>query len=73
MEMTRPLPAEARSDGRLIAWLTVIGLLAAANFYGNATASPPKNAVFQWSTVANQGVFIVIILPVGSSMIWVTR
>lgn len=64
MEVTRPLPAEARSDGRLIAWLTVIGLLAATNFYGNATANPPKNAVFQWSTVANQGTFIVILLAI---------
>lgn len=64
MELTRPLPAEARSDGRLIAWLTVVGLLAAANFVGNATESPPKNAVFQWSTVANQGTFIVILLAI---------
>jgi len=64
VEMTRPLPAAARSDGRLIAWLTIVLLLAAANFYGNATESPPKNAVFQWSTVANQGTFIVILLAV---------
>jgi len=64
MEMTRPLPAEARSDGRLIAWLTVVGLLAAANFYGNATESPPRDAVFQWSTVANQGTFLVILIAI---------
>ena len=64
MEMTRPLPAEAHSDGRLIAWLTVVGLLAAANFYGNATESPPQDAVFQWSTVANQGTFLVILIAI---------
>jgi membrane protease YdiL (CAAX protease family) len=64
MDVTRPLPAEARSDARLIAWLTVVGLLSAANFYGNATESPPDNAVFQWSTVANQGTFLVILFAI---------
>ena len=64
MDVTRPLPPEARSDARLIAWLTVVGLLSAANFYGNATESPPDNAVFQWSTVANQGTFLVILFAI---------
>jgi uncharacterized protein len=65
VEVTRPLPAAARSEGRLIAWLTVIGLLAAANFYGNAVGSgPPKDAVYEWSTAVNQGVFEVVLLGV---------
>ena len=64
MEMNRPLPPEARSDARLVVWLTVVGLLSLANFVGNATESPPKNAVFQWSTVANQGTFLIILFGV---------
>jgi membrane protease YdiL (CAAX protease family) len=62
--VTQPLPASAQSEPRLVAWLTVVGLLSLMNFVGNATSSPPKDAVYQWSSVVSQGIFLLVLLAV---------
>lgn len=44
-------PAAARSEARLAAWLTLIGVLSLLNFLGNASADPPDDFVYRWSSV----------------------
>jgi membrane protease YdiL (CAAX protease family) len=63
--VTRPLPAAARSDGRLVAWLSIVGLLALANFVGYATGGkPPKNYIYLWSSAVSQLIYLVILFAV---------
>ncbi len=38
-------PPGARSTNRLVAWLTVVGLLTVANYAGRAAAGPPEWAI----------------------------
>lgn len=45
-------PAAARSDGRLVAWIALVGTLSLLNFVGNAGADPPDDFVYLWSSVA---------------------
>jgi hypothetical protein len=57
MDVTaQDLPPAARSDARLAAWLTVVGVLALTNFIGNAESDPPDDFVYLWSSAASQAV-----------------
>ena len=49
--MTAALPEGARSDGRLIAWGTLVAVLTAVNYAGNLTsgADDRRDAVYTWS------------------------
>ena len=50
--MTDP-PRPARSDGRLVAWLALVGLLIFVNYYGRATVgAPERDVLYRWETVA---------------------
>jgi membrane protease YdiL (CAAX protease family) len=54
------LPAAARSDARLAAWLSLVGVLAITGFID--TSKPPKDFVYLWSSVVAQAVYIVFLL-----------
>jgi membrane protease YdiL (CAAX protease family) len=54
------LPAAARSDARLAAWLSLVGVLAITGFID--TSKPPKDFVYLWSSVVAQTVYIVFLL-----------
>jgi len=65
MEVTaEQLPPAARSDARLIAWLTIVGVLALTNFIGNAERDPPEDFVYLWSSAASQLVYLVVMLAI---------
>jgi membrane protease YdiL (CAAX protease family) len=54
------LPAAARSDARLAAWLSLVGVLAILGFVD--TSKPPKDFVYLWSSVVAQTVYIAFLL-----------
>jgi membrane protease YdiL (CAAX protease family) len=58
------LPPAARSDARLIVWLTVVGVLALTNFIGNAEGDPPEDFVYLWSSALSQVVYLVVMLAI---------
>lgn len=65
MDVTaQDLPPAARSDARLAAWLTVVGVLALTNFIGNAESDPPDDFVYLWSSAASQAVYLVVLLAI---------
>ena len=44
-------PQSARSDGRLAAWLTLIGLLTFLNYAGRFASGPPeRDVLYRWET-----------------------
>ena len=56
-------------SGRLLAWLTLIGVQVAINYTSRATqGEPDRNAVYEWSTVAGglllYAVFMLIVLAI---------
>jgi uncharacterized protein len=63
-----PLPAAARSDGRLAGWLTLVGVLTLANFVGNTESGPPKDFVYLWSSavaaLVQYAVMLAIVLAI---------
>jgi hypothetical protein len=58
------LPPAARSDARLVAWLSIVGLLALTNFIGNAESNPPKDFVYLWSSAVSQAIYLVVLLAI---------
>jgi uncharacterized protein len=60
----RELPPAARSDARLAAWLSIVGLLALTNFIGNAESNPPDDFVYLWSSAISQAIYLVVLLAV---------
>ncbi len=65
MDVTaQELPPAARSDARLAAWLSIVGVLVLTNFVGNATSSPPEDFVYLWSSALSQGAYLVVLLAV---------
>jgi membrane protease YdiL (CAAX protease family) len=65
MAVSRPLPAAARSDTRLVAWLTIVFLLAAVNFGGYESGGrPPKDYVYLWSSAVSQFIYLVILFAI---------
>jgi CAAX protease family protein len=58
------LPPAARSDTRLVAWLTIVGLLAVTNFIGNAESNPPEDFVYLWSSAVSQAIYLVVLLAI---------
>lgn len=56
-------------NGKLIAWLALVGVQIAVNYASRATqGEPDRNAVYHWSTVAGSlllyGVFMAIVLSI---------
>ncbi len=62
-------PNPARVNGRLLAWLTLIGAQILLNYVGRATqGKPDRNAVYHWSTpiesIVYYGIFMALILAI---------
>jgi membrane protease YdiL (CAAX protease family) len=65
MDVTaQELPPAARSDARLAAWVSIVGVLALTNFIGNAEDNPPKDFVYLWSSALSQGIYLVVLLVI---------
>ncbi len=65
MDVTaQELPPAARSDARLAAWLSIVGVLALTNFIGNAESNPPEDFVYLWSSALSQGIYLVVLLAI---------
>jgi membrane protease YdiL (CAAX protease family) len=64
VDVSEPLPAPARSDARLVGWLTLVGVLALANFVGNTESGPPEDFVYLWSSAIAALVQFLIMLAI---------
>jgi membrane protease YdiL (CAAX protease family) len=58
------LPPSAQSNGRLAAWLTLVGLISLLNFVGNAESGPPEDFVYQWSSAISEVIYAVVLLAI---------
>jgi len=64
VEAGRTAPAD-EGNGRLVAWLCLVGAVSLVSFVGRFTGGrPPKDAVYRWDTAVGEAVTFAVILGV---------